>query len=415
MENLKNRKIINKISVFLEGSEVIVLHGSRQVGKTSIMYILMANLLRENISKNNIVYFDLEDFKFVELCNSGVENIINYFKGINCYLNKKIYLFIDEIQYLENPSSFLKLFHDRYKNKIKIIVSGSSSFEIKSKFKDSLVGRTVDFEIFTLDFEEFLSFKGEKINLKSELPDVLHNRLKDMYKEFVIYGSYPAIVLENSIEKKEIKLKQIINTYLRKDIRDLANIRDITKFNNLISILANQSTGLLNILEISNSLKLARQTVEEYLFLLESTYIIKRLRPLYGNIRSELIKMPKVFFEDTGIVNLLINKTFSNILSGFLFENSIFINIIKNFPEESIYFWRTAKGNEVDFVLKDKAIIPIEVKMNFIKKSIKNLLYFMDKYKINKGYCMVFNKDLKNEAKNVAQIYPWELFNMVNF
>ena len=89
-----------------------------------------------------------------------------------------------------------------------------------------------------------------------------------------------------------------------------------------------------------------------------------------------------------------------------------FINIIRNFPAESIYFWRTAKGNEVDFVLKDRSIIPIEVKMNFIKKSTKNLLYFIDKYKVDKGFCMVFNKDLKNEVANITQIYTWELFNM---
>ena len=104
--------------------------------------------------------------------------------------------------------------------------------------------------------------------------------------------------------------------------------------------------------------------------------------------------------------------TFSEVLSGFLFENSIFINIIRNFPAESIYFWRTAKGNEVDFVLKDRTIIPLKVKMNFIKKSTKNLLYFMDKDNIYKGFFMVLNKDLKNEVTNTTQIYPWELFKM---
>jgi predicted AAA+ superfamily ATPase len=115
----------------------------------------MSGILKEKTSRSNIVYFDLEDFDLVELCNSGPDKVVEYLKGINCDFNNKIYLIIDEIQYLENPSSFLKLFHDRYREVIKIIVSGSSSFEIKSKFKDSLAGRSLSFEIFTLDFEEF--------------------------------------------------------------------------------------------------------------------------------------------------------------------------------------------------------------------------------------------------------------------
>ncbi|PIV68535.1 MAG: AAA family ATPase, partial [Candidatus Aenigmarchaeota archaeon CG01_land_8_20_14_3_00_37_9] len=94
--------------------EVIVLHGARQVGKTSIIKILISSVLKSKITESNIVYFDLEDFNLVELCDKGVEKVIDYLTGINCDFSKKIYLFIDEIQYLKNPSSFLKLFYDRY-------------------------------------------------------------------------------------------------------------------------------------------------------------------------------------------------------------------------------------------------------------------------------------------------------------
>jgi len=157
---------------------------------------LISSVLKSKIPESNIVYFDLEDFGLVELCDKGVEKVIDYLTGINCDFSKKIYLFIDEIQYLKNPSSFLKLFYDRYKTKVKIIVSGSSSFGIKSKFKNSLAGRTVNFEIFTLDFEEFLWFKEKKIRLGAKLPDILHNELRDLYTEYALMGGYPAIVLE---------------------------------------------------------------------------------------------------------------------------------------------------------------------------------------------------------------------------
>ena len=407
---LKNRKIIAEIAKFLDDDEIIVLHGARQVGKTSVISYLISKTLKNKAKEKNLVYFDLEDFDLVELCNDGVEKVISHLRGIGCDFNKKIYLFIDEIQYLKNPSSFLKLFHDRHKGKIKLIVSGSSSFAIKSKFKNSLVGRTADFEIFTLDFEEFLWFKEKKINIRTELSRVLEKQLKSLYEEFAATGGYPAIVLELSIEKKEFKLKQIINTYIKKDIRDLADVRNIGKFNDLLRILAGQSGKLLNILELSNTLNLAKQTVEEYLFILENTYIIRRVYPFHKNIRSELTKMPKVFLEDTGIANILSGKMFPKTVMGDLFENSVYANLRRNTEIENIYFWRTGKGQEVDFIIRDKELLPVEVKLSYSHKTMKNLFYFGEKYKTKNLFCVTLNKQLENDNnKDVIQMYPWEM------
>ena len=409
---LKNRKIITEIVKFLYDDEIIVLHGARQVGKTSIINYLISKILKDEIKGDNLVYFDLEDFDLVELCNGGVEKVINHLKGVNCDFNKKIYLFIDEIQYLENPSSFLKLFYDEYKGKIKLVVSGSSSFAIKSKFKNSLVGRTADFEIFTLDFEEFLWFKERKINIRTKLSKALEKQLKNLYEEFMAIGGYPAIVLEPSIEKKEFKLKQIINTYIKKDIRDLADVRNISKFNGLLRVLADQSGKLLNVLELSNTLNLAKQTIEDYLFILENTYIIRRVYPFHGNIRSELTKMPKVFLEDTGIANILSGKAFPKIVTGDLFESSIYANLRRNIEIENIYFWRTNKGQEVDFIVRDEKLLPIEVKLSYSHKTMKNIIYFGERYKIKDLFCVTLNKQL-NDNKNIIQMYPWEMICML--
>ncbi|MCG2700703.1 MAG: ATP-binding protein [Candidatus Falkowbacteria bacterium] len=406
---LKNRKIIAKIAKYLNDDEIIVLHGARQVGKTSIINYLISKILGDKNDNKNLIYFDLEDFNLVELLNSGVEKTVEHLKGLDCDFNKKIYLFIDEIQYLENPSSFLKLFHDRYKGKIKLIATGSSSFEIKKKFKNSLAGRTVNFEIFNLDFEEFLWFKEEEINLSEAKSDILQKKLKNLYNEFALMGGYPAIVLEKSREKKEFKLKQIINTYIKKDIRDFADIRNINKFNDLLRLLADQSGSLLNILELSNSLNLAQQTIEDYLFILENTYIIRRIYPFHKNVRSELTKMPKVFLEDTGIANILANKTFAKTLSGSLFENSVFANLRRNTEMENIYFWRTNKGQEVDFIIENKKLMPIEVKLRYSGKTMKNLLNFSQKYNIQDLFCVTLNKKKDAKYKNIKQLYPWEV------
>src|SRR4030066_190347 len=156
-EPILKRTVIDDINKYIHSDDIIVLHGARQVGKTSILYYLINQLTEQGHTTH---FIDLEDSRFVRILDSGVKEFMRHLQeeGIIPAAQKKVFVFIDEIQYLENPSSFLKLVADHHKN-IKLIISGSSSFAIKTKFKDSLVGRTVNFEIFNLSFKEFLSFR----------------------------------------------------------------------------------------------------------------------------------------------------------------------------------------------------------------------------------------------------------------
>lgn len=256
-----------------------------------------------------------------------------------------------------------------------------------------------------------------KINLSSNV-ETINNELRDLYIEYIIFGAYPAVVLEKKIEIKSYILKQIINTYIKKNIRDLANIREINKFNQLIKVLASQSGNLLNILELSNTLNLSQQTVENYIFILENTYIIKIVYPFHKNIRSELSKMPKLYFEDTGLMNLLANKRFLEQITGQLFENSVYSELRKNIEVENINFWRTNIGQEVDFIIEEKNIMPIEVKLRFVNKKLSSLKYFMDKYCIEIRYvCALEKGENANNAKcplgkKIMPVYPWHLNNL---
>ncbi len=411
MTQLFERKVINKISKFLNSKEIIVLHGARQVGKTSIMLYLMEKLKKRAKARDNIFYFDLEILRYLELINSGFEEFYNYLINKGYKKNKKAFVFIDEIQYLNDPSKFLKLFHDNFSSRIKLIVSGSSSFDIKKKFKNSLVGRTVNFEIWPLDFEEFLLFKNKKYDLSvKNLPTAINEELVNLYKEYAIYGGYPGIVLENSVEKKDIYLNQIIDTYIKKDIRDIANIRNIDKFNKLIRVLASQTGNLINILELANTVNVSRQTIEEYLFLLENTYIIKLITPFYKNLRSELFKTPKIYLIDHGIANLLTFKVFPEIIAGNIFETAVFSDLLKSHKKREVYFWRTSNQQEVDFIIdNNKNIVPIEVKLNINSAKLSNLEYFIDKYKCKNGYLLFLDGKRKEMGNKIKFIYPWEI------
>ena len=409
--NLYKRTIVSSIEQFLDSPDIIVLHGSRQVGKTSIMLYLIEHLKNLNY---DTFYIDLEDLRFTAILDSGAKNLFKYLEENSIIKNKKLYLFIDEIQYLENPSNILKILHDHYSERIKLFISGSSTFAIKSKFKDSLVGRTINFEIFPLSFREYLLFKGSKIDISKEISSsVTINELKDLYTDYIIYGGYPRIVLEKEIQKKEMLLQQIIDTYIRKDIRDIGDIRDINKFNILLEILASQSGKIINVNELASTIRISRQTVEHYLFLLENTYVIRLVRPYSRNIRSELIKSPKVFLYDSGITSLLWMKTFPNTILGNLFETSVFSELVKTTKKSALYFWRTKDKKEIDFILrKEDTLSPIEVKLSAIHLKNTAINYFTKNYACKKSYCISLN--IEGEKKgDVEFIYPWEIESII--
>lgn len=194
----------------------------------------------------------------MNILDAGVDSFIHHLREEGFDTDKEIFVLIDGIQYIDNPSSFLKLVHDHHKS-INLVVSGSSSFGIKKKFKDSLVGRTITFEIFPLSFTEFLQFKEYKFISGAWFSDKKKDELKALVKEYILYGSYPKIVLTQAKDKKERFLQQIIDTYVKKDIRDIGNIREIGKFNKLIETLSSQSGSLLNIAELSNTCRLAKK------------------------------------------------------------------------------------------------------------------------------------------------------------
>jgi uncharacterized protein len=405
-KNILKRAIIDKIEPFLGDNSIIVLHGARQVGKTHIMYYLQQYLESQNkICK----YIDLEDQRNLEILDAGVDVFIKYLKKEELQLDitkGKTFIFIDEIQYLTNPSSFLKLIADHHRE-IQLIVSGSSSFEIKSKFKNSLVGRTINFEVFNLSFKEFLMFKSYTYNftISDKRLRLIDDNLKLEFKEYLLYGGFPQVVLENSLKKKELLLQQIIQTYIQKDIIDLAKIKDTKKFNQLIKVLASQNGQLINVANLSSLTGIAKNTIDKYLFILENTYILKLLPGFSMNAKVELSKAPKIFFYDTGIVQLLTNRALTQSSFGNLFENSIFLELVKNYGQHDLYFWRTKHHSEIDFILDYKnLIIPIEVKNNF--NQFRNTIAkgFVENYNCNKYFVIGLEGELKDNY-----IYPWDI------
>jgi predicted AAA+ superfamily ATPase len=407
------RTVIEEINSFLHTDDIIVIHGARQVGKTSILMFLQDQL---RSSGEDTFYLDLEDSRFVNLLDKGVDELIVYLgeqgfdlPGLRAS-GQKLFIMIDEIQYLNNPSSFLKLIADHHRY-LKVIVSGSSSFEMKSKFKDSLVGRTVNFEIYPLSFREFLVFKHIPFTPAERYTEKKTAELQRLYLEFALYGGYPKIVLTQAVDIKEKYLQQIKDTYVRKDIRDLAEIKDVNKFNRLLEILASQSGNLVNITELANTAALARETIDRYLTILEQTYILRMVRPYSRNIRSELFKTPKIFFYDTGLMQMLWLKRLQKELLGSVFETSVFAELVKHHGADNVYYWRTRDKKEIDFVIKTPdATLPLETKLQF-PRSLPNVLTdFASVYREEAAHPPSYRLvGLEGTPSERGMIYPWQL------
>jgi hypothetical protein len=405
------RLIVDEIIKYLHTDEIVVIHGARQVGKTTTLMYLQDNL---EIKGYRTIYLDLEDSRFVTMIDQGVDEFLLYIseQGIDLKeykdKGKKLYVMIDEIQYLQNPSSFMKQLVDHHRY-LKLIVSGSSSFEMKSKFKDTLVGRIVSFEMYPLSFLEFLTFKEIPFQVADQYSEVKTSELRSLYLEYALYGGYPKIVLTADVSMKEKYLQQIVDTYIRKDIRDMAEIKEITKFNRLLEILSSQSANLININELSTTCALSLETINRYLFLLEQTYIIRLVKPYSRNIRTELTKTPKVFFYDTGLMQMLWLKCLQKELLGSVFETTIFSELIKKFGVDRIYYWRTKDKKEIDFVVNlPGTLLPLEVKSQFPKTIPAQVDYFTKKY--SKETAGNNHKLIGlNGQPSAGMVFPWQI------
>lgn len=360
----KHRAILPTILDNLPNPKIIGLIGSRQVGKSSIVYLLIKHLIEKNTSPENIFYFNLDDLKLHDL----FDNIPNFFHFI-APGNSTKYIFIDEIQRLKNPGLFLKEIYDLQLN-IKIIYSGSSQLEIKSKLKEHLVGRARQFEIQRLSFNEYLQF-NQPITKEQAL------------EEMLIYGAYPATALARNYLEKKLTIKDIHQSYIEKDLVDFLRIANIEVFNKLLILLANQIGSLLNVGNLSKALRASRQEINGYINILEQTFITKRIYPFHQNYKKEIIKTPKLYFMDLGLRNYMINN-FNPIYmrqdNGDLFENFYFTEMLAGdfYGLTKINFWRTTNQTEIDFIRTGEQREAFEVKWN--KKTMPKSFATLKKY-----------------------------------
>lgn len=326
------RHLISSIKKDLaENRKIVILYGARQTGKTTLSNDVL-NQFNERILKINA-----DELKYIDVLSS------RDFKKMQILISGYDVLFIDEAQRIPDIGINLKIIHDNLPA-LKILATGSSSFDLANKVKEPLTGRTSTHVLYPVSLSEL----RKHYNLFE---------LSDRLEEFMIYGLYPLVFHHSSGHEKEKYLRELSSAYLYKDIFELSSIRNNSKVTDLLKLLAFQIGNEVSINELASNLNLSQDTVNSYIDLLEKAFIIFRLGGFSRNLRKEVSKRSKIYFWDTGVRNSLIEnfKPFNmrNDI-GQMWENFIVAERLKYLSYNEIYlstyFWRTYTGAEIDYV-----------------------------------------------------------------
>lgn len=316
--------------------QIHLLLGARQVGKTTLLLSIKEKLEK---SSKKVLYFNCDLAESLKAVDT------NSLTVLQSLLKNFDFLFLDETQRLTDPGLTLKIIYDNFKN-IKVLATGSSSFDLKNKATETLTGRFLDFTLFP--------FSVKEVTRES---DDLHFLLPN----FLLYGFYPQVYLTSDPLQKRVLLQKITESYLFKDILSFQRVRRSQAIIDLTKALAYQLGNEVNENELANRLKIDRKTVVSYLDILEKGLVIKRLCPFSKNPRREIGRNYKVYFLDLGVRNALIDDF--NELSlrndvGALWENFLLMERLKKFTSKNetveTRFWRSYGGAEIDYLEKQE-------------------------------------------------------------
>jgi hypothetical protein len=320
--------IIEKLKSSTKG---IVIYGARQVGKTTLINQIIADLKPKTLTING------DQSRFLDILSSrDLNKIKSLIEGYEL-------LFIDEAQRIPEIGLALKIILDNLSS-LKVLVTGSSSLDLASKISEPLTGRIWTYRLYPIAFLELSEYQN-----RAELDAVLEERL--------IYGSYPEMFSIIGESQKREYLQTLSDAYLYRDLIEFGEIKNSSKIRDLLKLLAFQVGSQVSLSELGSSLGMSKDTVSRYIDLLEKSNIIFRVKGLSRNLRKEVVKMDKIYYYDLGIRNILIDnlkpiKDRNDI--GQLWENFLIIERMKYLAYKqkyaSIYFWRIYTGAELDYI-----------------------------------------------------------------
>jgi len=370
---IKREDYMNKIFQFIKRKEIIVLKGIRRSGKSTIIKQIIKKLLKNGVNKKQILYINLEDYGFADDLNIGLfDKIFDEYRKYSKN-RKKTYIFIDEAQKITSWEKWVRTKYDLGED-IKFIVTGSSASLLSKELSTLLTGRNISFTIMPLSFKEYQFFTN-----------------KEDLEEYMLYGGFPEVVLENSVEKKSYLLQQYFEDIIHKDIIDRYNVRNTKQIHNLARYLVSTSGSKVSINKLSKIFGIAKDTLAAYINYMVDAFLLSEVSyfSFSVKIKYEVSKLPKYYSLDNGLINITSTKYSKN--QGQKFENSVFIKLYEKYNE--ISYWGEL-SSEVDFIINKTAINVTSID-KIPDREFKGLEEFSNKHK---GFALIIiSKSLKKE------------------
>lgn len=399
MEIIK-RHILEELRQHLDAQEISLLLGPRQAGKTTLM-----QMLEKELSPTVFLNLDIEKDEQILSSQAGFVKYLQLELG-----PKGGYVFIDEIQRKTDAGRFLKGLYDQALP-YKFIVSGSGSLELKEKVVESLAGRKRIFEIFPINFFEFLDFKTayKYEGRLSEWLDLRQEEGQLLLQEYLTFGGYPDVVRADTSEEKILRLDEIYRSYIDRDINSIINIDKPREFGLLFQYLAGVAGYPLNYSSLGKKTTLSSPTVKQYIWYLEKIFMLRMVRPFFQNPQKELVRAPTPYFTDLGIRCLLLHIWEEDSMS---FQHLVAQELFRLLPPGAkLRSWRTKAGAEVDFVIGPPTRpIPVEVKFGArnVQKIPTGLKSFIRKYEPEKGWIVHTGGEAETEYQSCkVQLIPF--------
>lgn len=378
-----NRVISNSIRKIISKYPIIAVTGPRQSGKTTLLKSMFP------------------DYEYVSLENPDMRSFAETDpNGFLKKYNEKI--IFDEIQRVPSLFSYLQTIVDESGMMGQFFLSGSQNFHLMNSITQSLAGRVAIFKLFPFDFQELKSVDW----------------LQENYAEVMIKGFYPAIY-DRDIEPN-IFYSNYLQTYIQRDVSELIAIKDMHSFNRFIALCATRAGQLLNLNALANECGISQPTAKAWLSALESSYIVFLLNPFHKNFSKRIIKSPKLYFYDTGLLAYLLKINDSNDLlnqsvKGALFENRMVSEYIKriyhkNVLQSEVWFWRDTNGNEVDLLIqKSKSLEVVEIKATetIMPDLFKGLNYFENLAEYDNLSKILVYGGSEYQQRSVGSVIPW--------
>lgn len=352
-------KYLNKMIMLKDTEFIKVITGLRRSGKSTLMLMYKDYLLNNQVKEDNIIYINFESAMY-----DDIKNYKDLYQFVKDKIRKdKIYLLLDEVQNVESWEKAINSFKVDFD--IDIYITGSNAYLLSSEFSTLLSGRYIEIKMYPLSFKEFLIFNNyDTINIE------------DKFNEYLKYGGLPAITLiKNNDELVLSYLNDIYNSIVKKDIIDRNNLKNTTLLENIIKYLANNIGSPISSTKISNYLNSNKitpncnhQTIDNYLNMLEKSYIIYKADRTDIKDKSVLKTLGKYYISDTGIRNIILG--FRNINEGHLLENVVYLELLRRGYKVSI---GKNYEYEVDFVAENpNEIIYLQVSLSISDEKVRD-------------------------------------------